>query len=293
MAIDIYSKQTVLTLAGGPVCVYEAGEEGNPPVLLLHGAMYDEARLIWHHLAPMLSRERHVFALDFPRHGKSRPWAGNAGQECLIEVVKEVIRYFNLVPLPLVGLSMGGGVAIGYMLRYPEEVSAGVFMNPGGLGDKVQSQFLSWLFTRTPGALRVLTHMYARYDAGRLGKTLAPLLHDREKTVDFQDIAAILYEEAQAKRKHGERAMDDWQIAGLAPFQLKINLLPELHRLSRPTLWLRGKDDPLVGQSAMEEAARLSNGILRVVENAGHMLPLEQPDEVYRLVREFLSANKL
>jgi len=294
MTIDIYRKQNNLTLAGGPVCVYEAGNDNLPPVLLLHGAMYDESRFIWHHLAPALSRTRHVFALDFPRHGKSRPWTGTVGQECLVQVVKEVIGHFKIAPLPLIGLSMGGGVAIGYMLKYPEHVTCGVLMGPGGLGDKVRNQFLSWLFVKTPGALKAFAHAYAKYNNEQLRRKLAAVLQAGEYSPDFDDLVTVLYEEAQAKWKYRELAMDDWQNEGLAPFRLKINFLPELHRLTRPTLWLRGKNDPLVGQNVMEEAARLSpDGMLRVVENAGHLLPLEQPDEVYRFVQEFLVENGL
>ena len=34
-------------------------------------------------------------------------------------------------------------------------------------------------------------------------------------------------------------------------------------------------------------------GNLKVVENAGHLLPLEQPAEVFSVVQEFLTANNL
>ena len=152
MAIEIYEKHSILTFEGGPVCVYEAGEENMPPVLLLHGAMYDEARFIWHHLAPALSRTRHVFAIDFPRHGKSRPWNGTVGQESLLYAVKEVIEHFSLAPLPFIGLSMGGSIAIVYALKYPGQVTGGIFMGPGGLGDKVPNQFFIMAYYKNPGS---------------------------------------------------------------------------------------------------------------------------------------------
>lgn len=294
MAADIYEKQHMLTLEGGPVCVYESGKDNMPPVVLLHGAMYDESRFIWYHIAPALSESRHVFALDFPRHGRSRPWAGLIDQNRLVSVLHEVIENFKLPPLPLIGLSMGGSVAIGYTLKHPDMVTGGVFIDPGGLGDKVRSQFLSWLFIKTPGALRLTASAYGKYSPEKLGKSLKKMLYAGEVSPDLDELTAILYEEAQQKKKYKELAMDDWQIAGISPFHLKINLLPELNRISCPVLWLRGKNDPLVVQSVMEEAASLTpKGKLCVVENAGHLLPLEQPGEVSRLVLDFLQSNNL
>lgn len=294
MPTDIYEKHHILKLERGPVCVYESGKDGLPPVLLLHGAMYDESRLIWHHLVPELSESRHVFAVDFPRHGKSRPWSGLVDQECLIEVLYEVIKHFGLSPLPLIGLSMGGSAAIGYALKYPDHVTGAILMGPGGLGDKVANQFLSWLFVKTPGALKLTASVYGRSAPEKLRKSLIQMLYARQNSPGLDDLTAVLYEEAQQKKKYKELAMDDWQIAGLAPFHLKINLLPELRRITCPVLWLRGKNDPLVGQAVMEEAARLTpKGELQVVENAGHLLPLEQPEEVYRLVNEFMISNNL
>lgn len=173
MGIDIYSKHHMLKVAGNPISVYESGEEDFPPVLLLHGAMYDEARFIWYHLAPELSRTRRVFALDFPRHGSSRPWPGNVNREILCKAVEEVILHFDLAPLPLIGLSMGGAVATEYMLVHPEQTTGAVLMGPGGLGDKVANQFLSWLFIKIPGVLAAITKYYSRYKTRHIhGKTV-------------------------------------------------------------------------------------------------------------------------
>jgi catechol 2,3-dioxygenase-like lactoylglutathione lyase family enzyme len=52
---------------------------------------------------------------------------------------------------------MGGGVAIGYTLQNPGQVTGLALMGPGGLGDKIQNQLLSWAFVKVPGALLSLT----------------------------------------------------------------------------------------------------------------------------------------
>lgn len=292
MPIDLFERHRVIWLAGGPVAVHEAGAEDAPPVLLLHGAMYDESRFIWRHLVPVLKSWRRVVAIDLPRHGGSRPWSGIVGSDCLTAVVEAVVQELGLPPMPMIGLSMGGAVAINYGLRHPERVTAGVYLGPGGLGDRVANQFLSWLFVKTPGALRSLAWYYGRQTKQQMKKLVCQMLEGHPDDAVLDELTEVLCEEAGQKHTNRERAMDDWQLEGLAPFCLRFNLLPELHRLNFPTLWLRGQNDPLVGQAVMEQAASLApNSALRVVEHAGHLLPLEQPEEVNRLITEFLQNN--
>jgi pimeloyl-ACP methyl ester carboxylesterase len=292
MATDLFERHQVIRLEGGPVAVHEAGAESAPPVLLLHGAMYDESRFIWRHLVPALKPWRRVVAIDFPRHGGSRPWSGNVGSDCLTAVVEAVVEQLGLPPLPIVGLSMGGAVAILYGLRHPDRVTAGVFLGPGGLGDRVANQFLSWLFVKTPGALWSLSWYYGRQTKDQMKRLVCQMVEGQLDDAEMDELTEVLCEEAKLKHTNRERAMDDWQLEGLAPFRLRFNLLPELHRLSFPTLWLRGQNDPLVGQAVMEQAASLAPcGTLRVVEHAGHLLPLDQPEEVNRLITEFLRRN--
>jgi pimeloyl-ACP methyl ester carboxylesterase len=189
---------------------------------------------------------------------------------------------------------MGGAVAIGYGLENPRRVTGAVLLGPGGLGDTVPNQFLSWLITRLPGALLALTWYYGRLSSARMRKTMASLLHEGEDSPDFEALVAVLSEEARRKWQYREKSLDDWQIGGLAPFRLKINFLPELGRLTCPTLWLRGEKDQLISQSNMEQAARLApKGKLIVIKNAGHLLPLEQPDIVNKAVADFLISNRI
>ena len=89
-------QKKMLTVCGGPVCVYEAGESDCAPIVLLHGAMYDESRFIWDALFPALSERYHVFAIDTPRHGGSRPWEGELDRARLLEILTETFSLLGL-----------------------------------------------------------------------------------------------------------------------------------------------------------------------------------------------------
>ena len=90
--------------------------------------------------------------------------------------------------------------------------------------------------------------------------------------------------------------MDDWQISAIAPFHLKWNLLEQVRAIACPTLWLRGAQSTLVKQSEMERAVALTreNGTqaeLKVIPNAGHILPLEQPEQANAEVLAFFGKT--
>jgi pimeloyl-ACP methyl ester carboxylesterase len=65
---------------------------------------------------------------------------------------------------------------------------------------------------------------------------------------------------------------------------------PLLDRIRVPTLILCGGQDDWSPPSAHEEmAARIPSSRLVIVENSGHMVTMEQPDETSRAMREWLT----
>ncbi|MDR5699635.1 alpha/beta fold hydrolase [Agromyces aerolatus] len=286
---DLFATHTDLTVAGGPVRLYRGGDTG-PPLLLLHGAMLDTAQGVWRGVAAELSADSRVHLIDLPRHGGSRPWRGVLDDAFYGRFLDELLDALELERVALIGLSLGGGVATSYALRRPERVSALLAVGPGGLGAKRQAQFLTWLFMRTPGALRLTTRYLARRPEA-IRKSMTANLVEGERTRDFDDILRLATEEAVAKERHGELALDDWQIHSYGPFSMRLNLLPELPRLAVPALWVRGDRDPLVGHAELAAAAEAAPGSrLVTMPDAGHIVTYDRPDEFTRLAREFLTS---
>ncbi|WNG44643.1 alpha/beta hydrolase [Archangium minus] len=277
-----------LSLAAGPIRLHTAGSEDAPPVLLLHGAMLDTAVLTWWHVAPILASTHRVLAIDLPRHGGSRPWTQPVTQEVCERIIDELLEHVRIQRIALVGLSMGAGVSIGYALNHPHRVSKLVLSAPGGLDAKRPAQFLTWLMLRMPFALRWTTKYLASRPSA-LRTMMAKNLTAGDRTRDFEQILALVQEEAEAKARHKEQALDDWQILSYGPWAMRLNHLPQLHRLSAPSLWLRGDSDSLVGQAEMEQAvAAAPMARLETIANAGHLLTLDQPDRFNELVTGFL-----
>lgn len=283
------------TAAGGPMSVYEAGEPGRPVVVLLHGAMYDEARFVWDQLFGELAARYHVYAIDSPRHGGSRPWPGRLGSARLVGVLEATFAHLGITECHLVGLSMGGGLSIQYAARHPDAVASMVLFEPGGLATRVDHQALIWLYLQTPGTRRLVGRWYARKGRASLARTLASLYVGGSAPTDPERLVGILGDEIAAKARCGESDLDDWQTELLAdgPLRPARTVLPLVAALRCPTLWLRGADSVLVKQQEMERAVALAgpDADLRVIPGAGHLLPLERPAEANAAVLAFLERT--
>lgn len=287
----IFETQTELIVAGGPVRLYRGGNTGKPPLLLLHGAMLDTAQGVWRHVAPALSADYNVHVIDLPRHGGSRPWSGTLDDTFYHRFIDELLDTLGLPQVALIGLSMGGGVATGYALKHPGRVSALIAIGPGGIGARRKAQFSTWLTLRTPGVLRLVTWYLAHFPQA-IRKSMLFHLTAGADTRDFEMIVELAAEEARAKQKYREHALDDWQVHSYGPFSMRLDFLPQLQLLSVPTLWIRGDQDPLVGHAELSAAATATRGShLVTMADAGHVVTYDQPDEFIRLARDFLAST--
>ncbi|MBM7789677.1 alpha/beta fold hydrolase [Tenggerimyces flavus] len=289
MTDDAFAHPRTLRLDGGPLGVYEAGPADAPTVVLLHGAMLDTAALTWRHLMPALAARWNVLAVDLPRHGLSRPWTGRVDQPRMETVLDELLEQVGVRQTSLVGLSMGAGVALGYALTRPDRVSALVAMNPGGLDARRPWQLLTWLVLRSGALLRAST----RWTAGPryLRRTMSRHLANGTRTRDFDVLMRLIEAEARQRVEHREPALDDWQVDAYGPTSMRLDFTPSLPVLRMPSLWLHGRDDPLVTEGVMRRAAALAqNGEFRSVDGAGHLIPLDAPDQIAEVVGTFLDT---
>lgn len=286
----VFDEHLDLTVLGGPVRVHTAGRRGTP-VLLLHGAMLDTAEGIWHDVVPALAARHRVHVIDMPRHGASRPWSGWLGDAFYTRFLAALLDALGLERVAIMGLSMGGGAGHRFALAHPERVSALVAVNPGGLGEKRPLHLLTWLCTRTPGLLRATTWYMDRFPSS-VRSSLVTTLVAGEETDGFARTLRFATEEARAKRRHRERALDDWQVDWYGPLRTRFGRIEELAELRVPTLWVHGDRDPLISREEMVAADAMSPDS-RFVElsPAGHLLPYDQPARLAELALDHFAPR--
>ncbi|WP_374058796.1 alpha/beta fold hydrolase [Planomonospora sp. ID91781] len=276
-------RSTYLTCAEGRLHVYTAGGHG-PAVLLLSGAGIDNALLSWRHLIPALAAHHRVFALDWPKQGRSLPWTGRVTHDRMLRCVTEVLDHFAIDSAVLVGLSQGGALALAYAIDHPARVERLVALAPAGIISfpPVVHQIL-WLTAGLPLLNRTLPSLMLRSRAGiaRFAERalFAGPVHD------FEDIVDEIHAEVRA----AGAGSSDWQNASIGPFRMRIDLRPRLHLITCPTLLIQGdKDIGVKLRHTRAAAALIPDARLEILEGNGHWSNRQSPDRVNALVAEFL-----
>ncbi len=173
----------------------------------------------------------------------------------------------------VVGLSMGGEIAVDFSLSHPNRVSCLVLAEPGLSGYQWSSDVMD-----TMDAV-----MTAARDRGR-DAAIEEFLSRPVFASAKDKPAAYAAIRAQLERNF---SLDDKEM--LAPRLLAVGRLSEL---KMPTLVIVAEQG---GPDAMAIAAKIKSEVagaeLLTLGGSGHMMNFEQPDALNRIVAEFLSAN--
>ncbi len=174
----------------------------------------------------------------------------------------------------LIGFSMGGYVAREVVKQAPLRVTGLVLMNTSARPDRANT------VERNRGLIDVTKKRGFR---GLSQTALRNALHpDRRHDGDLLNVMrdmALRMGEAAFLKQLGLKRGDG---------------RPNLKEIECPTLVVWSRQD---GLRSLDEARELSNGItnahLAIIENCGHMTPLEQPDELLRILRDWLADTGL
>ncbi len=255
-----------------------------PPVLLLHGGGTDAALLSWKETLPALAQRHRVIAPDWPGYGESTSPSGDFRLRALVDVIHEFLEALDLSRVHLVGISMGGGAALGYALAHPERVAKLVPVDSYGLQTRAPLHEFSFLVAQTP-FLSQVTYAAMRSSRALTRAAIRSIYADPSRITD--DIVEDVY--AIVNRPGANRPFGVFQRDEMGGRRLRTNYLPRLGEITAATLYVHGRQDSLVPLAASREAARLTpNARLHIIDGCGHWPPRERPDEFNRAVGKFL-----
>ena len=184
------------------------------------------------------------------------------------------------------GVSMGGDVALNVALRHPGLVEALVLIAPGGLVPVFRNRFVqlsAWLAAQLPDGVLV---PLARLANTQVEAALKAMVHDPSRLPP--EVVAEFRREA--RRPGAGLGYARYNQASLGPRSMRNNLLPVVHRITAPTLFFHGEDDPLVDpQGSLRASQLMPDARLVLVPECGHWAQLESRDRFLAEVRRFLS----
>lgn len=281
--------RSVVELPSGAVVSYlVGGESGAPPVVLLHGGGVDHGELSWGDAAiPLIEAGYGVVIPDHPGYGESPlpNFALTMGN--LTGYLIEFIDRLGLRDVALVGISMGGALALTYTLAVPDNVRSLVLVGCYGLQDKSPAHLLSYVMVRTPGVL-ALQHKLIASSRWMLRQSVRQIVrNDASLTPALLDQVAVAARHPSSQRAFAQFQRDEIGLTGV-----RTNLTARLGEINQPTLVIHGSRDIGVPVAAARRAAeRLPHARLVVIEGAGHWTQRDVPARFTDLVLEHLRAS--
>ncbi len=171
----------------------------------------------------------------------------------------------------LCGLSMGGYVALAIMRRAPERVTRLCLMDTQARADTPEQS----------RNRRIIMSMARTHRFRGVTPRLLPMLLHPDHLAD----AALCQAVTDMAERVGQEAFLRQQEAIIA----RPDSRPDLAAITIPALVAVGSHDALTPPALSAEMAfLLPKGRLQIIEQAGHLAPMEQPNAVTKLLRDWL-----
>ncbi len=249
----------------------EVRGEGDP-LLLIHGFPLNHA--MWAAQIESLSRSHRVIAPDLRGWGRS-----GRGQEAIsmAQIARDLDRLAQALvgdrPIDVGGLSMGGYIAFELVRQFPGRLSRLILADTRAIADDevtARARRVTAASIRENGVASLAADMPAKLLHPDTLKSNPGVLRTLRQMIESANSEIVAeYLEAMASRRSSEDLLD---------------------QISVPTLVVCGSHDVISTPEEMRQiAARIAHSSFELIDRAGHLPPMEQPDAFNRVVDEFLS----
>ncbi len=253
---------------------YEVAGAGSPVVLIHEGI--GDSRMFAPQMAA-LSAQHQVVRYDLHGYGRSgKPQTPYTNYEAL----DALLQHLGIKKTAILGMSMGGKIAIDYALTYPEKVSGLILIGAGLDGVSSDPETLAFIqpmidaYEAEDGSRVIEETLHVWIDGpNRTAQEVDPAVRDLMRTL----ITTML-----------ERELEP----GVEASQLDPLAVERLDEINAPTLVIIGDGDVFEIVSTADLLAQSIAGARKVViPNVAHVPNLERPKEVNQLVLDFLAVN--
>lgn len=259
---------------GGDIAYWVSRYAGpdRPWLVLLPGLTAD--RRLFNKQVEHFAGKANMLVWDPPSHGASRPFSLGWSLDDLATWLHEILQSEGITRPVLVGQSMGGYVSQAYLRLFPDDASAFVSIDSAPLDDEYLS---GWELA----ALRHTKLMYLSIPWG----TLKRLGTKGTATTDYGRAVMAEMMNGYGKREYCELAAHGYRILADAVSPDRSYALP------CPAMLVCGtKDAAGSAKRYNREWTRRTGLPLHWVEGAGHNSNTDAPDEVNRLIEEFIAS---
>jgi pimeloyl-ACP methyl ester carboxylesterase len=249
----------------------DSGARDRPALLFIHGFPLDHG--MWDSQVARFAKEFRVITVDLRGFGASPTGAGPYTLDSLAEDVIGVLNRLRIPRATVVAHSMGGYVALRAMAKYPERFRSLVLSDSRAEADSNEAK------------LKRLSQV----DALAKGQ-LEPFADSIVHGLFAESFAARQPAVVKAYRESTLRNSPVALQAGLLALMARPDSTNVLFSIRVPTLVIFGAEDHLISPSVGRElSAKIAGAQFALVESAGHVPSVENPDRFNELLAAFLT----
>lgn len=257
-------------LANGIQLYYEEKGTGQP-LVFIHGL--GSSTRDWENQMPEFSRSHRVVTLDLRGHGRSDKPQGPYSMAMFSADTSALMKALRLGPASVVGISLGGGIALQLVLDAPELVKTLVVVNSGPAMVGPSADAKKEIETR----VQIVQQKGMR----AMGEVLSAQLFPKPEQESLRKTFVERWSENDPQAYiEALRAMADWNVT---------NRLGSIHR---PALIISADQDysPVAAKEAYVKL--MPDAELVVITDAHHATPLDQPEKFNAALSAFLAKHR-
>ena len=213
----------------------------------------------WTYQYAEMHKEFNIAAIDLPGHGQSSA-KGESDIALYVARLKEILGALQLENPILVGHSLGAAIVLSYAAAHPLDIG-GIVTVGGGLTMPVNPEIITG-FRAAPD---MTLDLMCKFSLAR---------ENREKLF------------AALRKSLGETDVDT--VAGDMLACSRFDLTGDVRKVKAPTLVICGAQDKMTPPASSEKIAdSIAGAKLVLIEGAGHMVMMEQPEAFNNALRDF------
>ncbi|HSD05786.1 alpha/beta hydrolase [Flavobacterium sp.] len=249
---------------------YDDVGEGRIPIIFLHGFPFDKT--MWASQVEYLKNSYRLIACDIRGFGKSTDEQTPLNISLFADDLIEFMNKLDIEKAVICGLSMGGYITLNAAKRYPERFEALILCDTQCMADAPEVKE-----KRIKNIEEIENNGAANFNEAFIKSVFHKdsLIHKKELVENLRNVVFA----------NSNRII----MQGLLALAVRTETCSVLKNINIPTLIICGREDAV---TPLEKSEYLNHHIegsqLKIIENAGHVSNLEQPDQFNECLSEFL-----
>jgi len=255
--------------------VFLSGSQESKAIVFVHGFPFDH--YMWDEQINELSKSYFYVTYDIRGLGESIVGDGQFTMESFADDLEKIIDELKLNRPVLCGLSMGGYISLRAVERRQDKFSALILCDTKSLADDNEGKL-----KRTAAIKQINSGEFNPFVESFVLNCFGEKFV-RENNAEYRKVV----ERSKTNNQLGVKGC-------LLAMVSRTDTTGSLSKIKLPTLIICGSEDKLSPPDQMKKIAeQIPNSEFVLVNNAGHMTPIEYPQVVNQAIKNFLTKNRI